>query len=469
MTSERSSASVLLLKSALMWHRIIHCKCAGCGMDQAVILHRAWWHRTSVNLMGVGRLWQLCMRRSTSSGLSCPTGSCWTLMTRSTCWISLLVCLLLVPPPLPCPALPSYATDNTLPMCFHVLSFTQTLLMFNMAGSTFTLSHSHLVFTHKPLLHPDPNLRATARAALQPPFLSTTPPQATTIMSTAAAAVFPTSAISLQPPAVVAGASALQHVSPTSCVQPVVDMQPEVSPDSLACKSSSGFTTVEQLPTAAEDEGPNFTADSASSVPCIVSVEMAVKPEQQASGLVTVLTASAASHSMTAQLHPWSFKLYSSSGSASVSSFTSAVSAISQHSSQSSPQGQSSESVEASADLHVPDIQGLQHSTVVKTVHIVAQSSRHCPQREMATPDSLDAQPMMSQPAHAEPEMSQAAHAQSAAAHPGATASLPSAKVRCRQVLMSCQLCRDTAPGSLQLLACHCRYCVGQTLYGARP
>ena len=173
-------------------------------------------------------------------------------------------------PALPCPALPSYATDNTLPMCFHVLSFTQTLLMFNMAGSTFTVSHSHLVFTHKPLLHPDPNLRATAGAALQSPFLSTTPPQATTIMSTAAAAVFPTSAISLQPPAVVAGASALQHVSPTSCVQPVVDMQPEVSPDSLACKSSSGFTTVEQLPTAAEDEGPNFTADSASSVPCIV-------------------------------------------------------------------------------------------------------------------------------------------------------------------------------------------------------
>ncbi|KAL0055451.1 hypothetical protein WJX82_000603 [Trebouxia sp. C0006] len=75
---------------------------------------------------------------------------------------------------------------------------------------------------------------------------------------------------------------------------------------------------------------------------------------------------------------------------------------------------------------------GLQHSTVVKTVHIVAQSSRHCPQREMATPYSLDAQPMMSQPAHAEPEMSQAAHAQSAAAHPGATASLPSAKGKSR-------------------------------------
>ena len=181
-------------------------------------------------------------------------------------------------------------------------------------------------------------------------------------------------------------------------------MQPEVSPDSLACKSSSGSTAVDQLPTAAEDEGPRSTADSASSLPCIVSVEMAVKPAQQASGLVTVLTASAASHSMTSQLHPWSFRPHSSSGSASVSIFTSAVSAISQHCSQSSPQGQSSESVEAAADLHVPDIQCLQHSTVVNTVHSVAQSSRHCPQREMATPDSLDAQPMMSQPAHAEPE-----------------------------------------------------------------
>ena len=165
-------------------------------------------------------------------------------------------------------------------------------------------------------------------------------------------------------------------------MQPVVDMQAEVSPDSLACKSSSGSTAVDELPTAAEDEGPRSTADSASSVPCIMAVEMAVKPEQQASGLVTVLTASAASHSMTAQLHPQSFKSCSSSGSASVSSFTLAVSAISQHSSQSSTQGQSSESVEAAVDLHVPDIQCLQHSTVVRTVHSEAQSSRHCPQQE---------------------------------------------------------------------------------------
>ncbi len=108
MPSECSSVSVLLLKSALIWHHIMQCDCAGCGMGHAVTLHRAWWHRSCINLMGLCRLWHLCMRRSTSLGLSCLTGSCWTLMTRSTCWISLLVCLLLVPPALPCPALICY-------------------------------------------------------------------------------------------------------------------------------------------------------------------------------------------------------------------------------------------------------------------------------------------------------------------------------------------------------------------------
>ncbi len=73
------------------------------------------------------------------------------------------------------------------------------------------------------LLYLDPNPRATAKAALQSPSLSTSPPKATTIMSSAPAAVFAIFTIQFQPPAVVPGASAFQHaVSIASCAQPVV-------------------------------------------------------------------------------------------------------------------------------------------------------------------------------------------------------------------------------------------------------
>ena len=89
---------------------------------------------------------------------------------------------------------------------------------------------------------------------------------------------------------------------------------------SLLCRCSqkpaltySGSTAVDQLPTVIDGLSPLAAADSASSVPCGIVVEVTVKPEQQPLGLLTRHTASTDSQSMPAQLQPWSAKLRSSS------------------------------------------------------------------------------------------------------------------------------------------------------------
>ncbi len=78
---------------------------------------------------------------------------------------------------------------------------------------------------------------------------------------------------------------------------------------------------MDQLPTVVDGLSPMAAADSASSVPCGIVVEVTVKPKQQPLGLLTRHTASTDfragastdSQSMPAQLQPWSSKLRSSS------------------------------------------------------------------------------------------------------------------------------------------------------------